>query len=131
MFPSKTSLLKKKKFKRPRRRRRDTPTINFVGQLSDMMLGRVISPKYLDPSILVMDVHIDGNMVTHTLIDLGVAINVMAMESMLKLIFQGVLINTTTMLQLTDKSTVALKGIIEDVMVSIDSWEYPTDLLTL
>ena len=63
--------------KKPGRRKRDTPTINVVGQLSDLMLGRVIFPKYLDPSSPVIYVHIDGLIVPNTLIDLGVAINVM------------------------------------------------------
>jgi len=34
-------------------------------------------------------------------------------------------------LQLADQSTVAGEGIVEVVMVSIDSWEYPTDFLVL
>ena len=34
-------------------------------------------------------------------------------------------------MQLADYSTVALEGIVEDVMVSIDSWEYPADFLIL
>ena len=33
------------------------------------------------------------------------------------------------MLQLVDGSIIALEGAIEDVMVSIDSWEYPIDFL--
>jgi hypothetical protein len=38
---------------------------------------------------------------------------------------------TTTVLQLADHSTVTPEGIVEDVMVSIDSWEYPADFLVL
>lgn len=36
-----------------------------------------------------------------------------------------------TNLELVDRSTVVPEGIVEDVMVSIDSWEYPTDFLVL
>eukprot|EP00253_Pinus_taeda_P006669 PITA_06669 len=86
---------------------------------------QVICPKYLDPGSPVVDVHINGNIVPHTLIDLGVAINVMTKDTMLKLNLQGSLRKTTTILQLVDHSTVTPKGIVEDVMVSIDSWEYP------
>lgn len=57
----------------------------------------------------------------HTLIDLATTINVMTKESILKLKLQGYLINTTIVLQLADRSTVAPEGVIEDVMVSIDS----------
>ena len=30
-------------------RKKETPTINVISQLSDLMLGRVIFPKYIDP----------------------------------------------------------------------------------
>ena len=50
---------------------------------------------------------------------------------MLKLNLQGSLRKTKIVLQLVDHSTVTPKGIIEDVMVSIDSWEYPVDFLAL
>lgn len=49
------------------------------------MLGRVISPKYLDPGSLLVEVHINGSVVPNTLIDLGVEINLMNRETMLKL----------------------------------------------
>ena len=75
----------------------------------------------MDPGSPVVDVHINGTIVPHTLIDLGAAINVMTKDTMLKLNLQGSLRNTTTVLQLADHSTVTLEGIGEDVMVSIDS----------
>jgi len=36
-----------------------------------------------------------------------------------------------TVLQLADHSTMTPEGIVEDVMVSIDSWEYPADFLVI
>ena len=36
---------------------------------------------------------------------------------------------TTTVLQLADRSTVTPEGIVEDFMVTIESWEYPTYFL--
>ena len=75
--------------------------------------------------------HINGTIVPHTLIDLGAAINMMTKDSMLKLNLQGSLSKATTVLQLADCSTVTPEGIVEDVMVSIDSWEYPIDFLVL
>lgn len=70
-------------------------------------------------------------MIPHTLIDLGAAINVITKDTMLKLNLQGSLRKTTTVLQLVDRSTVTPEGIVEDVMVSIDSWEYFIDFLVL
>eukprot|EP00253_Pinus_taeda_P022003 PITA_22003 len=131
--PVYNKLIKEKCFKHPGRRKRDAPTINVIGQLSDLMLGQVICPKYLNPGSPIVDVHINGTIVPHTLIELGAVINVMTKETMLKLKLnlQGSLRKTTTVLQLADHSTVTLKGIVEDVMVSTDSWEYPADFLVL
>jgi len=79
----------------------------------------------------MVDVRIDGIIVPHTLIDLGASINVMTKDTMLKLNLQESLRKTTTVLQLADISTVAPKGFVEDVMVSIDLWEYLVDFLVL
>ena len=68
---------------------------------------------------------------TNTLIDLRVAIDVMTKETMLKLNIQGDFRNTTIMIHLADISTVASEGVVEYVLVSIDSWEYPTNFLVL
>ena len=95
------------------------------------MLEQVICINYLDPRVPVVDVHINGTIVPHTLIDLGASINVRTKDTMLKLNLQGSLRKTTTVLQLADYSTMTPKGIVEDVMVSIESWEYPTCFLVL
>ena len=114
-------MIKEKCFRHLGRRRRDDPTINVIGQLFDLMLGQVICPKYLDPRSPAVDVHINGTIIPHTLIDLGAAINVMNKDTMLKVNLQGSLRKTTTVLQLVDHSTMTPEGIVEDVMVSIDS----------
>ena len=74
----------------------DAPTINVIGQLFDLMFGQVICPKYLVPRSLVVDVHINGTIIPHTLIDLGANINVMTKDTMLKLNLKGSLRKTTT-----------------------------------
>jgi len=78
-------LVKEKCFRNPGRKKRDASTINVIGQLSNLMLGQVICAKYLDPGSPVVDVHINGTIIPHTLIDLGAAINVMTRDTMLKL----------------------------------------------
>lgn len=114
-------VIKEKCFKKPRRNKKDTPTINVVGQLSHLVLGRVTFLKYLDPGSLVVDVYINGVIVPNTLIDLRADINVMKKENMIKLNLQGSLRKTTMVLQLVDWSRVDPEGIVEDVMVSIES----------
>lgn len=129
--PIYNKLIKNTCFKHRGRRKRDTPTINVIGQLSDLILGQVIFSKYLDLRSPVVDVHINGAIVPHTLIDLGATINVMTKDTVLKFNLQWSLRKTTTVLQLADHSIVALEGIVEVVMVSIDSSEYPSDFLVL
>jgi len=124
-------LVKEKCFRHPGKRKRDASTINVIGQLFDLMLGQVICPKYLDPGSPIVDVHINGTIIPHTLIDLGAAINVMTRDTMLKLNLQGSLRKISTVLQLADCSTVTPEGIVEDVFVSLDSWEYPANFLVL
>lgn len=50
---------------------------------------------------------------------------------MLKLNLEGDLRKTTMVFQLVDISIIAPKGVIEDVMASIESWEYLIDILVL
>eukprot|EP00253_Pinus_taeda_P032953 PITA_32953 len=119
--PIYNKLIKEKCFRHPGRRKRDTSTINVIGQLFDLMLGQVICPNYLDPGNPVVDVHINGTIIPHILIDLGAAINVMTRDTMLKLNLQSSLRKTSTILQLANRSTVNLEGIMEDVLVSVDS----------
>lgn len=38
---------------------------------------------------------------------------------------------TTTILELEDRSKVLPEEILEDIIVSLDSWEYPVDFLIL
>lgn len=114
-------LIKENFFKHPMRKKKDTPTIIAIEHMSNLMLGRVIFQKYLDPGSPLVDVHIDGIIFPHTLIDIMASINVMTKETMFKLNIQGSLRKTTTVLQLADRSIVAPERFVEDVMVSIDS----------
>lgn len=57
-----------------------------------------------------------------TLIYLGVDINVMTKETMEKLDLPK-LQCTATFLQMVDRSTIKPKGVLLDVVVSIDLWE--------
>jgi hypothetical protein len=85
------------------------------------MLGKLIVPKYLDPGGPLVSVHINNTLVQSNLIDLGVAINVMTRDTMMKFNLQGFLRNTPTILQLADRSTVKPEGMLEDIIISIDS----------
>ena len=38
---------------------------------------------------------------------------------------------TPTILELADRSTIKPEGILDDLIISVDSWEYPDDFLVL
>ena len=114
-----------------RKKKKDPITINVVGCLSDIKLGKVVNPKYVDPGSPIVIVNLKSVSITNTLIDFGEAINVMIKYIMLNLNLQTFLRNTTTILQLKNSSTVCLEGMIEDVTIHVHSWEYPMDFIVL
>lgn len=86
--------------------------------------------KYVDPGIPMVTTFINGYPIINTLIDFSAAINVMTMET-LSHIGSFDLLPTPTMLELTDRSKVKPKGVLEDNVISLDSWEYHVDLYVL
>ena len=86
--------------------------------------------KYIDPRNLVVSVQIGNFLVSNVLINLGVAINVMTKQTMDQLRLSH-LRPTPTVLELADRSKIKPEGVLEDVIISLDSWEYPTDFIVL
>ena len=68
-----------------KKNKKDPIIINVVGHLSDIMLGKVLNPKYVDLGSLVVIVNIKSVSIPNTLIDLGATKNVMTRGRMLKL----------------------------------------------
>lgn len=73
---------------------------------------------------------INGIEIPNTLIDLGVAIDIMSKQSKNQLKLPN-LQYTPTLLQLANRSVIKLDGVLEDIFVSLDSWEYPIDFMIL
>ena len=86
--------------------------------------------KYDDPGNPTVTVHIGNTQIPNVLVDLGVAINVMTIEIVRKFGLTN-LRPTPTILELADRSTIKPEGILDDLVVSVDSWEYPADFLVL
>ena len=86
--------------------------------------------KYTDPGNPIVSIQIGDFLVSNALIDLGEAINVMAKQTMDQL--GSVHIHPTpTVLELADRSKIKPEGVLDDVVVSLDSWEYPIDFLII
>lgn len=114
--------------KKSSRRNKDPPTIQVIGSLSSLMSTNIAIEKYVDLGIPIVTISINKFLVPNTLIYLGAAVNVMTMETMKHLNLNNI-IPTTTALKLADRSKVVLEGILEDIIVALDSWEYPIDFL--
>lgn len=121
-IPIYTKIVRDLCLKKPSTKRKDPQIVHVLGNLADIMLGNIIVPNYTNLSSPVVDIKINGILINYTLIDLGVAINVMKKETM-QLLQLVNLRPTQTILQLADRSTVKPKGIIEDLVIALDYWE--------
>lgn len=108
----------------------DPQKVHVLGDLVDIMLGNIKFPKYTDLGSLVVDVKINGTLIKNNLIDLGIAINVMTKDTM-QLLQLANLRPTQTVLQLVDRFIVKPKGVIEDLFIALDSWDYLVDFIVL
>lgn len=104
-----------------RKKKKDPVTINVVGQVSYIMLGKNVNPKYGDLGSPIVTVNIKNVYVPKTLIDLGATIHVMKRDTMFNLDLQNLLRHTTIVLHLANNSTVCLEGILEYFTVCVDS----------
>ena len=84
----------------------------------------------MDPGSPIVKTHINGIEIPNTLIDLGADINIMSRQTMEQLKLPNLLF-TPTLLQLADRSIIKPDGVLEDISVSLDSWEYPVDFMIL
>eukprot|EP00253_Pinus_taeda_P008877 PITA_08877 len=116
--------------KKSRRNANTNPRVQVVGTLSDLLSGKEAPIKYEDPKNPIVTVQIYGQTLTNALVDLGAAINILTTSTCQKLGIMSVE-PTSTLLELVDRSLVRPEGTLYDVMVSVDSWEYPIDFLVI
>jgi hypothetical protein len=94
------------------------------------MLGKVVTTKNTNIDSPIVDVYINNICIPNTLIDLGATINVMTRETKKKLKLTN-LHQNGTVLQMANQSTIEPEGILEDIIISIDSCEYPKNFIFL
>lgn len=58
-----------------------TPIVDVIGTLSDLLLGKETLVKYEDPGNPIVTVQINGHSFPNALVDLGVAINILTIET--------------------------------------------------
>eukprot|EP00253_Pinus_taeda_P024641 PITA_24641 len=116
--------------KKPRKNITNNPRVQVVDTLSDLLSGKETPIKYEDPGNPIVTVQMYGQTLSNALVDLGAAINILTTTTCQKLGITSVE-PTSTLLELADRSVVRPEGTLHDVMVSVDSWEYPTDFLII
>ena len=79
--------------------------------------------KYIYLGVPLVTININQFSIPNTLIDLGASVNVITMETRHNLSIYNIR-PTPTILELENRSKVKPKGVVDDVIVSIDSWEY-------
>jgi hypothetical protein len=108
--------------KKPRRKTKNPSIVHVVGTLSNIILGKHEPVKYIYPWNLVVTIQIQGCFFPNTLVDLGETINIMTIKTCNVLGITSFK-PTSTMLELVDRSMVKPVGTLQDIAISIDSWE--------
>lgn len=85
------------------------------------MIEKITFLKYEDPRSPLVVVTIENTFISNVLMDLGASINVMAYETMMN-IWCIEVIPISIVLQLKYRYTIISYGIIEDVLVVVDSY---------
>ena len=116
--------------KKSGRKIKEPKAVQVKRQLTSLMSTNVSIEKYIALGVPLVTICINKFSIPNTLIDLGAAINVMTMETLRSLNIYNIR-PTPTILELENRSKVKPKGVVDDVIVSIDSWEYPIDFIIL
>ena len=129
-IPIYTKSIKEVCLEKTGKRKKDPPTIHVIGNIAGLMSNIILIEKYVDRGIPIVKITINNFSIPKTLIELGAAINVTPLETIRYLNLQN-LQPITTILELVDRSKVVRECILEDVIVSLNSWEYIIDFLVL
>ena len=107
----------------------DYETVAFSEECS-AILQKKLPPKLKDPSSFTIPCAIENLVFKKSLCDLGVRINLMPW-SIFKKLKLGEACSTTITLELADRSLTRPRGIIEDVLVKVDKFIFPTDFIII
>ena len=116
--------------KKPRRKRKQPSIIQVGGQATTLITNHFKTGKYANPGNPIVTAYINNIPIPNTLIYQSASINIMTINTMKELQLNN-LRPTQTILELEDRSKLRLEGIIDDVMVSLVSWEYLTDSMVI
>jgi hypothetical protein len=107
--------------KKPGRKTKDPLIVHVMDNLSALMSGKAPLVKYGDPIHPTITVQIGKTIIPQVLVDLGAAINIMTLETSQLLQMKNEIRDTPTILELPDRSTIKLEGVIEDLIILVES----------
>jgi len=81
--------------KRPRRKKQEPKIIHVVGKLVELILGKLIVPKYANIESHVIIITIGYHKISNVLADLGATINIITFETMTRIGFTKVIPTST------------------------------------
>lgn len=87
-------------------------------------------PKLQDPGTPTIDIVIGKHAIERALLDLGASVNLIP-YSVYEQLGLGELKPTSVTLQLADRSIKVPRGVIEDVLVKVNDFYFPTDFIVL
>jgi len=102
----------------------------FVEGNCSALIQRILPPKHKDPGSVTIPCSISAVSVGKALIDLGASINLMSF-SMCRRIGKLEIMPTRKTLQLADHSITRPYGVIEDVLVRVKHFTFPTDFIVM
>ena len=112
-----------------KRRLSDIETVNLTEECS-AILQRKFPQKLKDPGSFIIPCKIGNSIFKRALCDLGASINLMPL-SIFRRVGLGEARPTTVTLQLADRSLKHPRGVIEDVLVKVDKFIFPADVIVL
>ena len=104
-------------------------TVNLTEECS-AILQRKLPQKLKDPGSFTIPCKIGNSIFERTLCDLGASINLMSL-SIFRRLGLGEARPTTVTLQLADRSLKHPRGVIEDVLVKVDKFIFPSYFIVL
>ena len=99
--------------------------------MSECMTDQSRIAKYKNLGAPVVTVIVNNTAIDNTLIDLGSAIDIMTTTFLEFLQLGKFLWPTPSILELADRTTVKPTRVLDDIIVSVSSWEYPVDFMVI
>jgi hypothetical protein len=122
-IPIYSKVVKSLCIKKPGRKKKDPPIVHLVGGIYEYITEHPKLAKYGNLGNPVVIITINEASIGNTLIDLGASINVMTATTLEQLQLQPLLQPTPIILELADKTRVIPEGILDQIMVTLASWE--------